>query len=152
MNPNDTHTGIIRNGSEVILHNNPAAKPRSWNEIIEFVKNDDTNTRAYTDEWNCIEYAAQLHDRAESSGFKAGIVILDLMNPEKPDAKSAHMLNAFQSSDRGVVYVDNTVQDMAAEFSVGRPYYVRLIEAPDESSRWEFSPGNVVTGTRLILW
>jgi hypothetical protein len=91
------------NGSPIILHENPQAVDVSWEQVKEFVMNDDTNTHTYIPgSFVCADFAAMLHNRAEAAGIKTAYVSVDFA--EGP----GHALDAFNTTDRGLVYIDCT--------------------------------------------
>jgi hypothetical protein len=91
------------NGEPIRLSENAQASDVSWEQVKEFVMNDDTNAHLYvTDSFVCADFAALLHNRAEAAGIKTAYVSIDFA--EGP----AHALNAFNTTDRGLVYVDCT--------------------------------------------
>ena len=100
----DAHTWLARSdGKPVRLHNNPAATDPTLEELIAFLQEDKTNELLYVDgEFVCTEFALTLHDHAESAGLRAGYVTLTF------DEGIGHALNAFETTDFGLVYVDCT--------------------------------------------
>lgn len=124
------------NGSPIRLQENPQAVDVSWEQVKEFVMNDDTNSHTYIPgSFVCADFAALLHNRAEAAGIKTAYVSVDFT--EGP----GHALDAFNTTDRGLVYIDCTGpgfqnpipgdsvgQDIYAEYDkvayieVGQPY------------------------------
>jgi len=91
------------NGSPIRLQENPQAVDVSWEQVKEFVMEDDTNSHAYiTGSFVCADFAALLHNRAETAGIKTAYVSLDFVSGP------AHALDAFNTTDRGLVYIDCT--------------------------------------------
>ena len=91
------------NGSPIRLWENPQAADVSWEQVKEFVMNDDTNSHTYIPgSFVCADFAALLHNRAEAAGIKAAYVSVEFA--EGP----AHALNAFNTTDRGLDYIDCT--------------------------------------------
>ena len=93
------------NGEPTRLSENTQASDVSWEQVKEFLVQDDTNAHLYIlDSFVCADFAALLHNRAEASGIKTAYVSVDFS--EGP----AHALNAFNTTDRGLVYIDCTGQ------------------------------------------
>jgi hypothetical protein len=91
------------NGSPIRLQENPQAVDVSWEQVKDFVMNDDTNSHTYIPgSFVCADFAALLHNRAEAAGIKTAYVSVEFA--EGP----AHALNAFNTTDRGLVYIDCT--------------------------------------------
>ena len=133
----DVLNAVSGNGSPLILQENPQARDVSWEQVKEFVMNDDTNTHTYIPgSFVCADFAAMLHNRAEAAGIKTAYVSVEFA--EGP----AHALDAFNTTDRGLVYIDCTgpgfqsptfgnssdSQDIYAEYDkvayieIGQPY------------------------------
>ncbi|MBN2463043.1 MAG: zinc ribbon domain-containing protein [Dehalococcoidia bacterium] len=85
------------------LVNNPDARDVSFAELKTFLLQDDTDEEPYVSGVRtCGNFAEKLHNNAENSEIRAAFVALHFSDePESP-----HALNAFQTTDRGLVYVD----------------------------------------------
>ena len=91
------------NGSPIRLQENPQASDVSWQQVKDFVMKDDTNSHTYIPgSFVCADFAALLHNRAEAAGIRTAYVSVDF--EEGP----AHALDAFNTTDRGLVYIDCT--------------------------------------------
>jgi hypothetical protein len=142
----DTPTGYAKNGDILTLHNNAFARPASWSEINEFVTNDDTNELPYRfPEWVCWEYSLQLHDRAESNGIRAGVVVLDLQNIDGTH-NPGHVLNIFATSDHGLVYVDNTMTERVGRVELNESYWTTGLDDVDILGGNYWDANAVITG------
>lgn len=80
---------------------NSLAQDVSFAELKTFLDNCQTIQGDPTR--GCTEYAQDLHNEAESQGIRAAIVVLPL--GEFPHI-GFHMINAFETTDKGKVYVD----------------------------------------------
>lgn len=91
-------------GSPVILVDNPSARNPTWEELMEFLKEDDTDRILYQlDSFNCIDFAERLHNNAEHRGFRAAYVSVSFH-----DRQNGHAINAFETADKGLVFIDCT--------------------------------------------
>jgi hypothetical protein len=138
FNPNITEQTLPyskASGSQVCLANYKNATNPTWDELIAFLQRDDTDEHPYNfSSFVCADFAEMLHNNAESSGIKAAWVAVDfeltpypLYTPSLPtlypfynatDNKNpgysisilgeGHALNAFNTTDKGLVYVDCT--------------------------------------------
>ncbi|MCX7912729.1 MAG: hypothetical protein N2506_07225 [Dehalococcoidales bacterium] len=94
-----------RSGSASILdlENNGTATNPSWDELLAFLKADKTDLRPYiTGVYMCGNYACDVHNNAEAHGIRAAFVAIHFYNNEP------HAINAFKTTDRGLVYIDCT--------------------------------------------
>ena len=95
-------------GAPLALHDNPAAQDPSWADLRWFVLDDNTDQQPYLeDSFVCTDFAAMLHDRAEAAGIRAAYVGVDLADGP------GHALSAFNTTDRGLVYIDCTGQGLS---------------------------------------
>ena len=83
--------------------NDSAADP-TWNELESFLLFDDTNSITYADgNFVCWNFAETLKNNAENAGIRAAYVYVEFV-----DCKFAHAINAFNTTDRGLVFIDDT--------------------------------------------
>lgn len=100
---------------------NPSANPFltssnsnsiSWNGLVNFLSTDHTNWNAYDiNNYNCLDFAIDLVENANNQNINAWIVGVDFTNGE-----TGHAFVAFDTSDKGIVYVepqgDNTYSNV----------------------------------------
>jgi len=85
------------------LNNNTSATNPTWGELIEFLLNDPTDDNYYNSRlFNCVSFAEMLHNSAEIEGLKSAFVAINFK-----DNEIGHAVNAFITSDRGLVYVES---------------------------------------------
>jgi len=91
---------------QVNLKNNENARNPTWEELIDFLNTDNTDRGVYGFGLRvCSEFANELHDNAEKAGIKAAWVAIEF-----EDDSEGHAFNAFETTDRGLVFVDCTGQ------------------------------------------
>ncbi len=91
-------------GEPVELINNKSAQDPTWDELMAFLKEDDTDRILYqSNVFDCVDYAERLHNNAEQAGIRAAYVSIDFYDLEK-----GHAINAFQTSDKGLTFIDCT--------------------------------------------
>jgi hypothetical protein len=105
-NPNVTEQTlpyVKASGLRVCLVNYKNATDPTWDELISFLEGDDTDEHPYIeDSFVCADFAEMLHNNAEMSGIKAAYVGVDFIVGE------GHAINTFNTTDKGLVYVDCT--------------------------------------------
>jgi hypothetical protein len=78
----------------------------TWDELKSFLASDSTDQLPYiAGSFVCGDFAQTLHNKAESTGIRCAIVIINFT-----DGSESHALNAFMTSDKGLVYIDDTGQ------------------------------------------
>jgi len=92
----------------LVLVNNPGAKNPSWYQLYWFLQADPTDAQEYRDSFKCGEFAEMLHNNAESAGWRAAFVVIELGPSELYPEGGLHAINAFETTDRGLVYIDST--------------------------------------------
>jgi hypothetical protein len=89
------------------LVNNKDATNPTFEELLIFIYEDDTNTLPYIKDgpeaYVCSDYAERLHNNAEAAGIKAGWVSIDYA-----DGSIGHAVNVFETTDMGLVFIDCT--------------------------------------------
>ncbi|MBM3883489.1 MAG: hypothetical protein FJ387_27925 [Verrucomicrobia bacterium] len=103
---------ISQDGREIVvdssqepvrLQNNPEAQDVPFQRMLAFVRSNRVNMLKYTPgKFVCTEFAVALHDAAEGAGIRCALVTV------KFTRGIGHALNAFQTTDKGLVYVDCT--------------------------------------------
>jgi hypothetical protein len=82
-----------------LLHNKSAVNP-TYSQLLTFIKNDKTDLRKYIPgQYTCGDFAETVQNNAEKAGYKAGWVTIEGIN---------HCCNAFQTTDKGMIYIDCT--------------------------------------------
>jgi len=90
----------------------------TWNQLITFIAQDKTDLNPYNiHSFNCVNYATTVYNNAEASNIEAATVTLNLSN-----SVAGHAVNAFITSDYGLVYVDCTGGDSISRVEVGKVY------------------------------
>lgn len=121
-----THVSLpVKNttGAQVVLANNHSASDPTYDQLVQFLKSDDTSSLKYSyPNWTCADFAKQLHDNAEAKGIKAAFVGVEFydgsidysiyddgsgsFSPPDLAPDMGHGLNLFNTTDKGPVYVD----------------------------------------------
>ncbi len=137
-------------GEPVNLVNNSAARDRPWQVVSDFLERDTTDQEYYTPNQGSAYFAEMLHNRAEYYGFKTAFVVVEFENGE------SYCLNAFNTVDYGLVYVDCTgagawdraaPPDIVLDYEIPKeyedefiwfpfPWFPTIVEFPSHSS-WD---------------
>ena len=78
-------------------------KNPSWNELKIFLETDQTNKLIYNRTFDCLGFGVELFKRARNSGLRCAIVEIEF-----EENTTSHVLNAFQTADKSLVFVDAT--------------------------------------------
>jgi len=141
------------------LVNNENARNPSWQELLDFLRSDNTDEIQYDKStFVCADFAERLHNNAEKTGWRAAYVSLRLGPSLNYPSGSGHALNAFEVTDLGIVFVDDTgicsmdscpmSLDKTVEVKVGMHYIPCSIF--DKSIKWG-DMGEVLT-INTIQW
>ena len=96
----------------------------TWSELEEFLRLDDTDTALYVENsFDCSGFAITLRDRAWRYGMRSAYVELGFSEGE------GHALNVFETTDKGLIYVDVTGADQIAYVEIGQPCGAILLDA-----------------------
>ncbi len=100
------HVGA--DGKPIELIPNPNATNPTYAELVAFINEDTTDSKPYlkgetTLARVCADFAEDVHNNAETKGIRAAWVSIDFIG-----GGDGHAINAFETTDRGLVYVDCT--------------------------------------------
>jgi hypothetical protein len=88
----------------------------TYDEMITFLRADKTNENVYdADTYNCYDYTSDLCKNAVAQGYRIGFVYLYFK-------ESAHALVCFNTTDRGLIYVEPQYDDIV-KVEVGLRYW-----------------------------
>ncbi len=89
----------------------------AWSELKGLLAQDDTDMLPYhKDSFDCADFAITLRDRMWKYGVRCAYVEVSFSEGE------GHALNAFETTDNGLIYVDNTRADQIAYAELNQPY------------------------------
>lgn len=92
-------------------------RPVTWMELVDFITDDHTNWNDYDAvDYNCLDYAVDLVENAHEQNLKAWVVGVDFV-----DEETGHAFVAFETSDRGIVYVEPQGDNTYLVLEVGKP-------------------------------
>lgn len=92
------------------LYHNPKALNLTYNEVIKFIELDKTDEKPYIPgEFICGDFAEVVQHNAENSGINCGLVLIRFND------STYHMINAFSTTDKGIVYIDSTGGNMPGD-------------------------------------
>ena len=128
----------------IVMRNNPSARNPSWAELVAFLQSDTTDKWTYVPgKFTCGDFAEKLHNNAEAIGIRAGLVAVQLKPSGMTEGVVNHSLNMFETTDRGLVYIDTTSSsqgfyaDKMVDVVVGKDYIpVALFPQPGQMQKW----------------
>jgi myosin heavy subunit len=113
-----SNTAWTFNGLTWTHNDNTQAVNPTWNQLLMFITQDTTDQHPYNiNSFNCVNYATTVYNNAEKLNVEAATVTLNLRN-----SFVGHAVNAFITSDYGLVYVDCTTSDTIARVETGKVY------------------------------
>ena len=145
----------------VWITDNRKAKNPTFDELIEFLRSDDTDTLEYKmPSFVCSDFAVRLHNNAEKQGIRCAYVSIDFK------VGAGHALNAFQTTDKGLIFVDCTggdaqdrlnykgSMDSIVQVCSGKVYLPADLPGKNEKEgeRWSWQPMGVVKMVKVIQW
>jgi hypothetical protein len=111
-------------GEPIELINNPSATNPTYAELIAFIQQDTTDTNDYLENpyigYVCADFAEDVHNNAEAAGIRAASVSIQFKGSDK-----GHACNAFDTIDKGLVYIDCTGQSFSDKLNL------RLVETEE---------------------
>jgi hypothetical protein len=145
----DTWGSVVSSGvqppyQDADIVNRETASNPTWARLLDFLLMDETDEHAYMPGiYMCGDFARDVHNNAERAGIRAAYVAVEL-----PGAY--HSLNAFKTTDRGLVFIDCTGIsqsgpsncDKTVTVKLGKSYIPRSL-FPE--SGWSATWGNMGT-------
>lgn len=139
----------------IILVNNPQASNPTWNELKSFLLQDTTDEVKYDlDTFVCADFAEMLHNNAETAGIRAAYVCIDFAYE-----LWGHALNAFETTDRGLVFIDCTGHQTAPFYNADKivdlvkyEQYIPEGIFPELMGGYYWLSMGVVSEIELIQW
>jgi hypothetical protein len=87
-------------GADIV--NYQTASNPAWSQLLDFLRRDKTDEKAYVPGvYMCGDFARDVHNNAERAGIRAAYVAVEF-------SSGYHSLNAFKTTDRGLVFIDCT--------------------------------------------
>jgi len=129
-------------GQPMNMINLSSAQDPTWQQLINFLNTDQTDRREYVlNEYVCSGFTEDIHNNAEAIGIRCAIV-----HVEFEDAVVTHVLNAFNTVDRGLVFIDctgamgniNRSWDRVAFLRIGKRYGLIHVDTPIQSFEYEY--------------
>ena len=110
---------------DVVLVDNPQAVDPTFAQLMTFLAQDTTENNKYIlNVYDCSQFSRDVHNRAETAGIRSAEVQVWFSN-----SITGHALDAFLTTDYGLVYVDCTaVPDSFARVKVYKTYRGDLIQ------------------------
>jgi len=145
-------------GHWITLENNPDAIDPTWAGLKDFLASDTTDRQTYSfSSFVCADFAEMLHNNAEAAGIRAAYVVVDLGPSAYYPMSGGHALNAFDTTDRGLVYIDCTAPienyggsaDKVVSVEVGQPY---LPESIFPQVGWSWLSMGMIEEIEVIQW
>jgi len=137
----------------------PSLRNPSWEELKTFLKEDKTDQLEYIfPSFVCADFATTLQSNAKKAGLRCAITSVELKG--YPDwynygipSNTGHALNAFETTDRGLVYIDCTGLpsgshnsgscDTIIDMKIGGEYLPKYVFPNSSDGYWE-SMGTIV--------
>jgi myosin heavy subunit len=148
---------------DVELKDNTDAANPDLDEVLNFIAEDDTDSNQYVKfSYDCSQFSRDVHNHAEAAGIRTAEV--QVLFKDEP---IGHALNAFITSDYGLVFIDCTTSpDTIARVCIGKEYRALPIdEVPTDKLRdnpwWDRlrsyyyaagSDGHCIVSSITIYW
>ena len=99
-------------------------KDPTFAEVLVFLANDRTDEKSYIDPtYVCSHYSRDVCNNAEAAGIRCAVVELRYVSQQ------GHLIVAFNSIDRGLVYFEPQSDEQAMP-AIGKKYYTTVIPEP----------------------
>jgi hypothetical protein len=88
---------------DIILSiNNPHARNPTYQQVIDFLKNDKTDLRLYIPgNFMCMDFAFNVQSNALAVNIRCGVIYIDF------ESGPGHVCNVWHTTDRGLIFTDS---------------------------------------------
>jgi len=139
----NTRTELQYNNSSVFLEPNQSAKVVSYDEVLSFLKNDTTENNKYVpNKYDCDGFASTLYNNAGNAGIKCKYVTVSYNN-----RSIGHAFNAFNTLDRGLIFVQSQGYDSFVNVSIGKEFVLHGVF--NESYSFVFMEPHVIKSVNI---
>jgi hypothetical protein len=124
----DNVCNVGGNGQVLTLKNYNNATDPTYDQLLKFLKADQTDALLYTSQFVCSDFSQTLHNNAEAVGIRCAWVGCSFTQG------IGHAFNEFNTTDKGIVYIDCTGvpggspdQDKILTCTVGKPLAAKYL-------------------------
>jgi hypothetical protein len=121
--PTPTDLPAVLSGYPTVVPMVPSDTPPAsyrqidWMELVSFLEKDHTNWNQYIlGKYTCVNFAVDLAANAGRQNIKTWIVLVEFT-----DGGPGHAFVAFQTTDRGIIYVEPQGDNTYSVVEVGKP-------------------------------
>lgn len=115
----------------------------SYSELVRFLDKDETHMNKFDNGvFECTNFSITLRENANNAGIRCALVYIDL-------TQFYHMINGFNTTDKGMVYYDAQFAKFVSEPLIGAKHLV-LLSGNDVFDAIEFGDGVVIEKVHLI--
>ncbi|NWF78233.1 MAG: hypothetical protein HXY36_06565 [Chloroflexi bacterium] len=116
----------------------------SYQEMKDFLAWDRISEHEYApDEYTCVNFAADVKANAVRQGFRCAYVVIEY------HGETGHAIIAFDTTDRGLVFVDPQL-DWEVELQVGKRYYQCVV--PPAGHYMTKPPYDDTISRIIVIW
>lgn len=147
------------NGDWLYLENNPDANDPTFDDLVNFIRQDKTDLLKQNNSfWDC-DKAEILHNNAEANGIKSALVIVKYFGFEEWEWDA---YNAFYTTDKGLVFIDCTSfsppdkfkgnLDLLITVEEHEPIQWRYLYKDSQNDKWNISSRSGTVKKIEIFW
>lgn len=140
---NDQVSALQANISRISAGYGYVLKDPSYAELMSFLTADQTDKRNYdVNTYNCVNFSSDVKANAAKQKIRCAIVYVDFPS-------GAHDFNAFNTTDRGLIYIEPQDDDQVMP-QVGKRYYQCEIPQPGYTMRVPSYDDTIVRF--IVIW
>lgn len=142
------------------LHENPSALDPSWKDLTDFLKYDVTDWLTNMPDFcTSTDFAERLHNSAEANGWRCAYVAVEIRGHD-----GVYGLNAFETTDYGLVFIDSNGKinfekpdephpyfDTIVDVKLGKYYIQELVFPYPTLKSWKVTLGRI-TRIHMVQW
>ena len=122
----DTLSNLQVNYDRLTAGNGYVLRDPSYQEMMAFLTQVETSEQEYfRNQYICVDFAANVKANAAEEGIRCAYVVIEYLGT------TGHAIVAFDTTDRGLVYVEPQF-DWDVEPEIGRRYYQCVVPPPGQ--------------------
>lgn len=139
----NNHGGVL-----TLAYRSDAHYP-SLEEAISFVNADHTDEHPFEyGKFDCSDFAQNFQHNATGQGLHCEVCVMRFHRAADNNGWDGHYINAFRTTDAGLLLIDCTAGDCVAQVEKGEIYTAVPFDQPDTMRTWEAVEDFIITEYR----
>ena len=110
----------------------------TYNETVNFLKNDTTDKNIYNDTYyNCMYFSRDINNNSEQKIWICGYVRIVLKN-ETTGILTPHSIICYNTTDKDIVFFEPQTDEELSDLKIGMDYWTQCIKTDNNTHNDKF--------------